>query len=79
MTEKMDKLVEDVTQVRIDVAKIVVVLETNTESLVEHVRRTDLLEKQLNKQQIPFEVVKYVVATAGLAYTVLKLLTLLSL
>lgn len=45
MDAKLDKLQEDVTEIRIVQARHEEKLASNTESLVEHVHRTNLLEE----------------------------------
>lgn len=38
---------QDIVELKVTLAKIEVTLQKNTESLIEHVRRTDLLESQV--------------------------------
>lgn len=47
IVETNEKIVEDITEIKVTLARIDVTLEKNTESLVEHVKRTNLIEQQL--------------------------------
>lgn len=51
-------------------AKNTVVLEANTESLREHIRRTDLLEKQMDTALIPIKAIKIGAYLLGLLGTI---------
>ena len=42
-----NKLVADVSDIKVSIAKIEVHLARNTDSLVEHMKRSDMLEKKL--------------------------------
>ena len=59
--------VDDISEIQ---AKHTVILERNTESLVEHVRRTNLLEEQLEVALIPIKVARIVGYIIGLLGTV---------
>lgn len=47
LDDKIDKLDEKVDQVNLTLAKIEITLGVNTQSLVEHIKRTNLLEEKL--------------------------------
>ena len=49
--DKLDKLNDDITEVKVAVAKQSVYIEQNTKDLSEHIRRTDILEETLKDQQ----------------------------
>jgi predicted nuclease with TOPRIM domain len=44
---KLDKIRDDVNEIKVTLAKIEGTLERNTDSLIEHVKRTDLLETKV--------------------------------
>ena len=44
---KLDKIKDDVNDIKVSLAKIESTLERNTESLIEHVKRTNLLEDKV--------------------------------
>lgn len=43
--DKLDKIAEDVSEIKVGQAKHEIYLERNTKSLEEHMRRTDVLEE----------------------------------
>lgn len=45
---KIDKIQEDITEIKVDMAKISVTLEKNTDSLELHMKRTEASERRLN-------------------------------
>lgn len=49
LESKMDKTIEAVTDIALDVAKIEVHVEKNTEDLENHIRRTDLAEFRIER------------------------------
>lgn len=52
---KMDKMQEDIGEIKVELAKISTTLENNTESLKEHIKRTELAEKRIsNLEKISF-------------------------
>lgn len=58
-------------------AKNTAILEQNTDSLREHMRRTELLEKQMDTALLPIRAIKWlasVVIAIGSIYSVIKLL-----
>jgi len=51
---RFEKMAEDVQEIKVTLAKMEVTLDRNTESLVEHVARTNLLEQKVEvlKQEV---------------------------
>lgn len=47
MDDKLDKIANDVQEIKLSLVKMDMTLERNTESLVTHVKRTDLLEQKV--------------------------------
>lgn len=45
---KLDKIQEDVTEIKVSLAETNIILKMNTESLVEHVKRTTLNEERIS-------------------------------
>lgn len=48
MADKQDKIAENMADMAVDIAKIELTLERNTEALEEHMRRTSLNEDRLD-------------------------------
>lgn len=49
MSEKIDKILDIVTEIKIDQAEMRKDVSQNTDDLAEHIRRTNLLEGKLQK------------------------------
>lgn len=49
VNEKLDRIIEDITEIKVTLAKHDVFHERNTDSLEHHIKRTDLLEKSHNR------------------------------
>lgn len=54
MFGKINKIANDVAQIRVDVAKNTVTLEQNTKDIAKHISRTDKLEEQVMAMPINF-------------------------
>ena len=69
-----EKLVNDITDIKVSIARIDVTLEKNTDSLIDHMRRSDLLEKKLEPVERHVMIVnglfKLMVVLIGLAGTI---------
>ena len=80
LSDKVDKILELVTEVRIDQAKQAVVLQRNTDDLELHIKRTALAEERIEAMELPMRLLKYAVlglisiATGvGAVYTTIQL------
>lgn len=75
MSDKLDRILEHVTQLRVDTASIQKDVEKNTEDLSEHIRRTNILEKQMNTALLPIKFAKVsgaILASIGVLAGLLK-------
>lgn len=73
-----DRIIELVEEIRKDVGDMKVTLAVNTQSLEEHIRRTDLLEKQVKaldqdvtKLRGFFSIMGWIVGVAATVLTIL--------
>lgn len=48
LSDKLDKLIETVTDIKVEQAKQGIILQTNTEDLKDHMRRTEIAEQRLD-------------------------------
>ena len=69
-----EKLVNDINSIKVSIGKIEVTLEKNTDSLIEHMKRSDMLEKKLEPVERHVMIVnglfKLMVVLIGLAGTI---------
>jgi hypothetical protein len=82
--DQLNKIQADIEELKIIAAKNAVVLERNTEDIRKHIRRTDLLEDQVQIALLPIKFAKWSAAVVGvgaslasLVYTVCRLFGLL--
>lgn len=50
--DRLDKLSDDIQEIKINTAKHTILIEQNTKDLTEHIRRTNLLEQTIDNQKI---------------------------
>lgn len=55
LEEKVDKILEDITVIKVELAETKVILDRNTESLQEHMRRTEILETKFESDLEPIK------------------------
>lgn len=72
MSKRLDKLEEKVDHIQQNMAEINKTLAVNTESLIHHVKRTDLLEAKINS--LPQKALTYVSLLSGVLAILSKLL-----
>lgn len=51
MENKLDKILEEIIEIKVSQAKTEVTLDANTKSLEEHIKRTNILEKKTEELQ----------------------------
>lgn len=51
MEKKLDKILEEITEIKVSQAKTEITLDANTKSLEEHIKRTNILEKKTEELQ----------------------------
>lgn len=74
---KIDQIAEDVSELKVMVAENTITLKHNAQDIREHIKRTNLLEKQMKVALIPIHFAKWSVAAAAGTATILGLLRLL--
>ena len=57
LDEKIDKIVDDIGEIKVTMA-------VNTESLKEHIRRTNLLEKRVEPLWMTYKVIAYILGSS---------------
>lgn len=62
LNNKLDAISADITEIKVLVAKNSTVLERNVEDIAQHIRRTALLEQQMNTAMIPTKIFKWFLA-----------------
>ncbi len=72
MEAKIDRVLEIVNDVRINQAEQAVILARNTEDMRTHIKRTNLLEKQVEKALFPIKALKYIVGGVGVVAAVIS-------
>lgn len=77
MKEDIQYLRERVDGIGETLAKNTAILEQNTESLKEHMRRTELLEKHMDVALIPIKATKWLVSVAAAIATIYSAIQLL--
>lgn len=58
LTEKIDKVQEDISEIKADIAAMKVIQSVNTDSLKEHMRRTELAEESIELVRKDMEPIK---------------------
>jgi len=61
---------ERIDQIADTLSKNTAILESNTESLKEHIRRTDLLEQQMDTALLPIHFMRWLAYGIGVVLTV---------
>lgn len=51
MERKLDKILEEITEIKVSQAKTEITLDANTKSLQEHIKRTNILEEKTEELQ----------------------------
>lgn len=81
MDQKLDRIHDDITSIKITLERNTVVLEQNTKDMAHHIKRTDLLEEKVEQALLPVKVAKWIAAVAvalasfsSIAYTIMALL-----
>lgn len=88
LVSKLDKVSEDVTSIKISTAVLKEQTKANTDSLDQHMKRSDALEKhvaiiekqvdqRLDKVEIPTKVLAYIGVPLGVLAVVLEILNYL--
>lgn len=73
-TERLVRLEEHVGTIREALAKNNTILERNTDLLAEHIRRTELLEKQVNGIAVEARIVRWAVAAGTIILSLIQLI-----
>lgn len=55
-------LITDINEVRITLAENTITLNQNTSDVAHHIKRTDILERRVDKVELPFKSAKWVAA-----------------
>lgn len=71
MDQKLDKIIDEVAEIKIIVAKNTFMLEKNTEDIEHHIKRTDLLQDQMQTALIPIRFAKWSAAVLGVGATII--------
>jgi hypothetical protein len=75
--EKLGKISEDITEIRVDVGKINVTLDFQQKILAEHMKRTELSEQRLQKLELPYKLLAYLIAPIGVIASIVATLSYL--
>ena len=71
---KQDKIQDNIVEIKIDLAKNIVISEKNEENLKEHMKRTELLEQRVDKNEIPLKVLAFIGVPVGLIFAIIMIL-----
>jgi hypothetical protein len=73
--DKLNIIQEDITEIKVNVAKIETTLDYQQQILTEHMARTKLNEERLDKLELPYKVIAYLIGPASLAASIVAILT----
>jgi hypothetical protein len=73
-TERLMRLEENVTTIREALSRNNTILERNTDLLAEHIRRTELLEKQVNGISVEARLVRWAAAAGAIIISLIQII-----
>lgn len=75
ISDRVDQIHRDTIEVKVELGKLSVISESQSKILENHIKRTEIAEKRLDKLEIPYKLIAFMGIPLGVIATALTILS----